>query len=308
MGWSTSPNTLVPQVNITGGANDTVSMALIGNCTSDATQGSQIRFTNNNATSGVRNKSIRVNNSGDMEILNSAYNAPLLTIDEAGGVTAGNSTAGSAGLIGLNTLGNLPAFTLTTQCQNSSASDNSVAKFGLVTGVANMNALFQLNNGVASAGSAIIQTGSAVTGGLAITTLAGGLNLNPNNSAVLVAGTIKSNTTGANGGIGYATGAGGTVTQATSRTTGVTLNTPTGDITMFSAAGSATPAAFTVTNSAVAGSDIIALNIRSGASNVYNLVVTTVAAGSFTVTFWTTGGTATDAPVIQFAVIKGVTN
>jgi hypothetical protein len=109
-------------------------------------------------------------------------------------------------------------------------------------------------------------------------------------------------------GIGYATGAGGTVTQITSRTTGVVLNTVSGDITMFSAAGSATPATFTVTNSAVVATDTIILNVRSGATNVYNFAVTTVAAGSFVVTFWTTGGTATDAPVLQFAVIKGATS
>lgn len=108
------------------------------------------------------------------------------------------------------------------------------------------------------------------------------------------------------GGVGYSTGAGGTVTQATSRTTGVTLNKVSGAITMFTAAGSATPATFTVTNSAVAATDTISLNIKSGATNTYFYFVTTVAAGSFNVTFWTTGGTASDTPVINFNVIKGV--
>src|SRR5690242_19464331 len=51
-------------------------------------------------------------------------------------------------------------------------------------------------------------------------------------SALLtVAGQILST---AGNGNGYATGAGGSVTQATSRTTGVTLNTPTGAITLVS--------------------------------------------------------------------------
>jgi hypothetical protein len=110
------------------------------------------------------------------------------------------------------------------------------------------------------------------------------------------------------GGVGYATGAGGTVTQITSRTTGVTLNKTTGAITMFSAAGSATPAAFTVTNSAVAATDVIVLNVKAAtASNTYNLQAQP-GAGAFTVLFYTTGGTATDAPVINFAVIKGVTS
>ena len=107
-------------------------------------------------------------------------------------------------------------------------------------------------------------------------------------------------------GLGYSTGAGGTVTQGTSRTTGVTLNKPTGAITMFSALGSAVAATFTVTNSLVAATDTIILNQQSG-TNLYVLLVTAVAAGSFNITFYTTGGVATDAPVINFSVIKGVT-
>jgi hypothetical protein len=107
------------------------------------------------------------------------------------------------------------------------------------------------------------------------------------------------------GGVGYATGAGGAVTQGTSRTTGVTLNKRCGAITMFTAAGSATAASFTVTNSTIGANDVIILNQASG-TNLYNLLVTAVSAGSFNVTFYTTGGTASDAPVINFAVIDGV--
>ena len=106
-------------------------------------------------------------------------------------------------------------------------------------------------------------------------------------------------------GVGYATGAGGTVTQATSRTTGVTLNKTTGAVTLFSAAGSATAATFTVTNSTVAATDVIILNQKSG-TDLYDLMVTAVAAGSFNVTFRTTGGTTTETPVFNFAVMKGV--
>ena len=107
-------------------------------------------------------------------------------------------------------------------------------------------------------------------------------------------------------GLGYGTGAGGTVTQGTSRTTGVTLSKPTGAITMFSAAGSVVAATFTVTNTLVAATDTIILNQKSG-TNLYVLLVTAVAAGSFNITFYTTGGVATDAPVINFSIIKGVT-
>jgi len=109
----------------------------------------------------------------------------------------------------------------------------------------------------------------------------------------------------ATAGIGYATGAGGAVTQGTSRTTGVTLNTVSGAITLFSAAGSTSWQSFTVTNSTVAATDVIIVNQKSG-TDLYELHVTAVAAGSFRISYKTTAGTTTEQPVFNFAVIKAV--
>jgi hypothetical protein len=108
-------------------------------------------------------------------------------------------------------------------------------------------------------------------------------------------------------GLGFATGAGGSVTQITSRTTGVTLNKSCGSITLVSAAGTATWQTFTVTNSTVAATDTIVLNQSSG-TDLYMLSVTNVAAGSFKMSFATTGGTTTEQPVFNFSVIKAVTS
>jgi hypothetical protein len=124
----------------------------------------------------------------------------------------------------------------------------------------------------------------------------------PTLTSLTATGTIVSNGTA---GIGYGAGAGGAVTQLTSRTTGVTLNKTTGAITLYSAAGSATAATFTVTNSTVAATDVIILNQKSG-TDLYDLMVTAVAAGSFNITFRTTGGSTTETPVFNFVVIKGV--
>ena len=121
-------------------------------------------------------------------------------------------------------------------------------------------------------------------------------------TSLTATGTIVSTGTA---GVGYATGAGGAVTQLISRTTGVTLNKTTGAITMFSAAGTTTAATFTVTNSTVAATDVVILNQKSG-TDLYDLMVTAVAAGSFNLTFRTTGGTTTETPVFNFAVIKAV--
>jgi hypothetical protein len=104
---------------------------------------------------------------------------------------------------------------------------------------------------------------------------------------------------------GYIAGAGGAVTQSGSRTAGVTSNTPTGAITLFSAAGSPTPTTFTVTNSTIAATDVVILSVKSGAANNYSFNVSAVAAGSFNITFWAQTGTATDAPVVNFVVLKG---
>lgn len=116
---------------------------------------------------------------------------------------------------------------------------------------------------------------------------------------------------GATGGVGYKTGSGGTVTQATSKTTGVTLNTPTGQITMNNAAlAAAATACFTLTNSAIAAPDVVNTNIASGAtSGAYTLQVEAVAAGSARMCVNNrSAGSLSEAIVINYAVIKGSTN
>jgi hypothetical protein len=160
----------------------------------------------------------------------------------------------------------------------------------------------------------IITAGNSSNGGTAISTdTSGTLNIVTGSGSGANAITIDASqnvaVTGgltSIGAIGYGLGAGGSVTQGTSRTTGVTLNKPTGAITMFTAAGSTTAATFTVTNSFVAATDTISVNQKSG-TNLYNFIITAVTAGSFNITFYTTGGTSSDAPVINFNVIKGVT-
>lgn len=112
--------------------------------------------------------------------------------------------------------------------------------------------------------------------------------------------------------IGYSRG-GGTVTQTTNRTTGVTINALSGSITTDTTSLAAeASAAFTVTNSAVAIGDVVVVSQRSGANGgATDVYVSTVAAGSFAITVMNNNvaaGTAeTGAIVINFAVIKAVT-
>jgi hypothetical protein len=112
--------------------------------------------------------------------------------------------------------------------------------------------------------------------------------------------------------IGYTTGAGGTVTQNTSKSTGVTLNKTTGEITMNNAALNAQESvAFTLTNSTIAATDVVVVSIKSGAtSNAYIAGVGKVSAGSCEITLFNTqtAGSLSEAVVLSFAVIKGVTS
>ena len=110
------------------------------------------------------------------------------------------------------------------------------------------------------------------------------------------------------GGLGYGTGSGGAVTQITSRTTSVTLNKTNGAVTLFTAAGvTGSWTTFQVLNSTVAATDTVVVSVKTGATNTYIASVPSVSAGNFSITFISLAGTASDAPVINFAVIKAVT-
>lgn len=126
--------------------------------------------------------------------------------------------------------------------------------------------------------------------------------------------TIKSTGAARYGGIGYGAGAGSSVTQATNRSTGVTINALCGTITTNTASLAAEASAvFTVTNSAVEIGDVVVISQRSGSDGGNTAVnVTTTAAGSFAIRQSNNNaaaGTAeTGAIIINFAVIKGVTS
>lgn len=131
-----------------------------------------------------------------------------------------------------------------------------------------------------------------------------------------ISGSNSIKSASASGGIGYATGAGGTVTQATSRTTGVTLNAICGQITLVAATIAGHEAdEFVLTNSAIAAGDVVIVNIKSGlaagTAKYYRVGVTAVAAGSCTISVGNLDNSAvpsagTDTPVLSFAVIKAV--
>jgi hypothetical protein len=165
---------------------------------------------------------------------------------------------------------------------------------------------------------------------LATSAAASGVNLNGNTLAAdgtdinidvnitpKGTGIVKSTRLLATTSVGYTTGFGGTVTQGTSRTTGVTLDAPSGQITLFAANLAVHDAdEFTLTNSYIGATDMVVVNIASGAAagtrRYYHVGVVAVAAGSCVISVGNirnavTPPTGTEAPVLTFAIIKGVT-
>ena len=107
--------------------------------------------------------------------------------------------------------------------------------------------------------------------------------------------------------LGYTTAAEGSVTQATSKSTGVTLNTSAGTITLNNASLlTATNVSFTLTNSFISSNDTVILTQASGAasSGSYNVWVSSLGAGSAVITVRNiTAGTLSEALVLNFALI-----
>ena len=108
--------------------------------------------------------------------------------------------------------------------------------------------------------------------------------------------------------IGYAAAAQGTVTQATNKGTGVSLNKSAGKITMNAAslAGGAA-VTFTLTNSNISANDVVIVNVSGGGTaGAYWPYVSSMAAGSAVIGLWnSTAGPLAEAVVLNFAIIHG---
>ena len=107
---------------------------------------------------------------------------------------------------------------------------------------------------------------------------------------------------------GYVAGEGGAVTQATDKSTAVTLNKKCGQITMNAAALAAdTTVSFTLTNNTIVSTDVIVLNHASAGTAGAYLLNAQAGTGSASINVRNvTAGSLSEAIVIRFAVIKAV--
>ena len=104
---------------------------------------------------------------------------------------------------------------------------------------------------------------------------------------------------------------GGTVTQATNKSTGVTLNTESGQITMNNAQLNAgVEVTFEVTNDKIAATDCVVVNHGAGGTaGSYLVGVSEIAAGTFKITVTNASGSnLSEAIVINFVALKGASS
>jgi len=210
---------------------------------------------------------IFIKNSNNFTITGNQFIPHQNPNDQASGIEITSTTAGSIGVIDGNTF--------------------SSVKNGVVLGASSSGVKVGINNHFTGLTTDVNDLG---TGNIAALTH----NLNGLRSA------------DPTGGIGYQTGAGGTVTQITNKNTAVTLNKVCGSVTTAaSALGAGAEAAFTFNNSEVVSTDIVMANVGNGN---YKVHVTDTAAGSFSMRLKNdSGGSLSDAVTINFAIYKAVT-
>ena len=111
--------------------------------------------------------------------------------------------------------------------------------------------------------------------------------------------------------LGYCSCAFGEVTQLTSKTTNVTLNTPTGRITMDdSTLNNNAVARFTMNNTSVGANDVVIINIKENGSTpeAYIAFVADIGVGYVDIALWNrSGGQLSESVELNFSVIRNFT-
>tara|TARA_R110000822_G_scaffold42175_8_gene114927 strand:+ start:2162 stop:3436 length:1275 start_codon:yes stop_codon:yes gene_type:complete len=233
-------------------------------------------------------------------------NTPTLISPILGTVTSGNISACTSTsmvlvtpILGVPTSGTLTNCTGLPVGTGVSGLGANVATFLATPSSANLAAALTDETGTGA--SVFANTPTLVTPAIGAAT---GTSLTLT-SFVSTPGNITNN--GGTGRIGYATGAGGSVTQLTSKSTGVTLSKQSGQITMDGAAlAASTTVSFTLTNTILQSTDVLILNhAGTGTAGAY-LLNAQVVGGSASINVRNvTLGSLSEAIVIAFIIISG---
>lgn len=229
---------------------------------------------------------------------------PTTTYTDNESAAAGLTNA--AATAGLNLSGLQPTAQLQSAVANLLQSDPTtvaVPAGDVLAGTFGANKSGGADTGTYTFPGALVVTG-AVTGVTSLT-MSGALS---GGTTIAVSSSILSS--GAAGGVGYATGAGGTITQGagSGKATAFTLSKTTGQITTDNAslaAGAIVSAAWT--NTSIAITDVVVINHVSGGTVGSYTFNVQCGAGTATLNIRNnTGGALAEALVLQFVVLKGV--
>lgn len=276
----------------------------------DGVEGGQIALTNraNTAAAFV----VDVDNVDQCRVY-TAQNNTNITIGQIGGATGGSVVihTGSTERVKIDSSGNVGIGAAPTY-------DLDISK--TKTGTALVSRVYNAGTGAGSEASLRVTQG-VVSGTISAqgdSALYIGASSNhpvlllQNSVEVLRIGTTKEVLVANPAGLGYGTGAGGTVTQATSKSTAVTLNKPCGQITMHNAALAAGASVyFSLVNSIIGSADTLAVHpvfFTGTAGNEYEAWVSYLVAGQAVIGVRNnTAGSRSDPLILNFAVIKGAT-
>lgn len=289
---TTTPNTGVFTL---GTINNTTYNALLLNRTSGTnsiqfqTAGTTIGFIDAGAGNGIN-----LYNAGGASIAD--FQGTTLTLPNTNSFSVG----GTSTLTGNVTVGNIGTVATPVLALNGTGLSTINFVSANVSNVTHqIGSYFNTGGGFASLDISSGQFTVHTVGALALT-------LDPTQNATFAGKVLSTNATG---GIGYTTGAGGTVVQATNKATSVTLNKLTGAITTSNAAlAGNTVVSFQVVLSAMGSNDTIITTLKSGAATpgTYEIWASETGGGAFNMNIRNiTAGPLSEALVINYVVLKG---
>jgi hypothetical protein len=184
---------------------------------------------------------------------------------------------------------------------------NSYMGIGTNNGNANISVGSAVNVAVFTSAASIFNSNVIAGNDLVVLGNATANNITITNQVIGNLTTTGSILSSGNGGVGYTVGAGGAQTQSSNKTTPVTLNTITGQITINNQNLAAdNTASFVLNNTAIANTDVMIINHVSGGTIGAYAFNAACAAGNATISITNrSAGALAEAPVIRFAVIKG---
>jgi hypothetical protein len=212
---------------------------------------------------------------------------------------AGNVNAGNIVTVDMNLTGNITGAANVT----GNVRSGNVTTVGLISAAGNITGGNIRSLGIISTTGTIINSDIDTSGNI---TADGYISAVGNVVAgnIVTAGSVLSSGTA---GVGYVTGAGGVVTQLTSKTTAVTLNKISGEITSNNASiPGDTVVSFALNNSTIANTDVMIINQVSVANiGLYNFIANCQTGYANIHIHNVTNSAKADVIVIRYAVIKG---